>query len=389
MPSVEQRATGRPGMKISVLGPTYPFRGGISHYTTLLVQHLRERNEVQFVSFDKQYPRFLFPGRTQIDESQRPFCTESERLLSFADPLSWRRSAARIVDFAPEAFVLSWVNPALALQFRYISGYVRRHLPRTRIVFWCHNVVLHENVPFSRALTRMALRRGDHFIVSYEEARRDLLDLRPGSAVSVAHLPELGVFHSDISSDEARRGLGFDEDARVALYFGFVRPYKGLMHLLRALPRAARLVPDLRLLVVGESWGDAERYRAEVERLGIEDLVTMVDRYVPNEEVSLYFEAADLVVLPYETASGSGIIQIAYSFAKPVVTTLVGALSEVVEDGKTGFLVPPCDPQALADAIAGFFQSGRPDDFARNIERFRTRFSWDGFIEVLDGLLKR
>jgi len=148
-------------------------------------------------------------------------------------------------------------------------------------------------------------------------------------------------------------------------------------------------VPSLRLLVVGESWGDAERYRAEVERLGIEDLVTMIDRYVPNEEVSLYFEAADLVVLPYETASGSGIIQIAYSFAKPVVTTLVGALSEVVEDGKTGFLVPPCDPQALADAIAGFFQSGRPDDFARNIERFRTRFSWDGFIEVLDGLLKR
>jgi len=376
-------------MKIAIVGPTHPFRGGISHYTTLLAQRLRESNEVLFVSFSKQYPRFLFPGRSQIDQSRRPLSTESEGLLSFADPLSWSRSAARIVEFGAEAVLFSWVNPALAMQFRYVSGRVRRDLPGTCIVFWCHNVALHERIPLSKPLTRKAFRWGDHFIVSSQEARRDLLQLRPGSSVSVANLPQLDVFRSASSRSEARRDLGFEEDAPVALYFGFVRPYKGLMHLIRALPPAARQVPGLRLLVVGEFWSDVQKYRDEVERLGVEEMVTIVDRYVPNEEVGRYFEAADIVVLPYETASGSGIIQIAYSFAKPVVTTSVGALVEVVDEGKTGFLVPPCDPQALAGAISGFFRSGTADDFARNIERFRERFSWDGFVATLDGLLRK
>lgn len=374
-------------MKIAIIGPTYPFRGGVSQHTTLLAEHLRKRHEVLFVSFDSQYPRFLFPGRTQLDESLRPIVTDNERILSFADPLSWRRSAARIVDFRPDALILSWVNPALALQFRYICGHVKRSLPRTRVVFWCHNVAQHETVPFSRALTRMGLRHGDHFIVSYDGARDDLLELLPGSDVVVAYLPELAVFGSGNTREGARSALGLAEDARVALYFGFVRPYKGLVHLLRAVPRASSLVPGLHVLVVGEFWEGVDKYRDEVALLGIEERVTVVDRYVPNEDVGRYFEAADIVVLPYETASGSGVIQVAYSFAKPVVTTLVGGLSEVVEDGRTGFLVPPRDPEALAEAIARFFRSDRPDDFARNIEAFRERFTYERFAEVLDACL--
>jgi glycosyltransferase involved in cell wall biosynthesis len=376
-------------MKIAIIGPTYPFRGGISQYTTLLAEQLRQSREVLFVSFRNQYPRFLFPGRTQLDESLQPILTDNERLLSFADPLSWRRSARRIVDFGPDALIISWVNPILALQFRYVSGQVRRKLPQTRVVFWCHNVALHEKVPFAKTLTRIALRHGDHFIVSYQEARADLLRLLPGSDVSVAHLPQLPVFDSGDTREEARRALGVPQDAQVVLHFGFVRPYKGLVHLIRALPRAARQVPGLRLLVVGEFWGGSQGYRDEVEQLGVQDLVTIVDRYVPNEEVGRYFEAADIVVLPYETASGSGIVQIAYSFGKPVVTTSVGALAEVVDEGKTGYLVPPCEPEALADAITGFFQAGALEDFARNIERFAERFSWDSFVDMLEGLLQR
>jgi glycosyltransferase involved in cell wall biosynthesis len=375
-------------MKIAIVGPTHPFRGGISQYTTLLAEHLRRSSEVLFVSFRSQYPRFLFPGRTQLDDSRQPILTENERLLSFADPLSWRRSARRIVDFSPDVLIFSWVNPVLSLQFRYVSGYVKRCLPRTRVVFWCHNVALHETVPFSRTLTRLALRRGDHFIVSYQEAADDILRLLPGSDVSVTPLPELPVFDSGETQEEARSALGVARDASLALYFGFVRPYKGLMHLLRAVPQASRMVPGLCVLVVGEFWDGADEYLGEITRLGIADRVTVVDRYVPNEDVGRYFKAADIVVLPYETASGSGVIQVAYSFARPVVTTSVGALSEVVQEGKTGFLVPPRDPDALAQAMARFFLSGRPQDFARNIEEFRKRFSYERFAEVIDAQLR-
>jgi glycosyltransferase involved in cell wall biosynthesis len=372
-------------MRTVIVGPTYPFRGGISHYTTLLAARMREEGEVLFVSFKRQYPRFLFPGRTQLDDSSRPIRTGSERLLSFARPLSWRRSAKRIVDFAPDALVFSWVNPALAAQYRYISGFVKRRLPGTTVLFWCHNVSQHERLPMARSLTRLAFRHGDHFIVTGERSRDDLLELLPGSAVTVRHLPELGVFSSGISRGQARRELGLEADAPVALYFGFVRPYKGLVHLLRALPGAAGSVPGLHLMVVGEFWDDVSEYVMEIERLGIGERVTLVDRYVSNEEVPRYFAAADLVVLPYVTATGSGVVQLAYSFSKPVLTTAVGSLPEVVDEGRTGYLVPPADPAALADAIAHFFGSLPGRDYTADIEAARARFSWDGLVQAVKG----
>jgi glycosyltransferase involved in cell wall biosynthesis len=371
-------------MKVAIVGPTFPFRGGISHYTTLLAARMREGGEVLLVSYRRQYPRLLFPGRTQLDDSRRQIRTDSERLLSFADPLSWLRAARRIVEFGPDALIFSWVNPALAFQFRYISGFVKRRLPGITILFWCHNVTQHERLPMARSLTRLAFHHGDHFIVTGERSRDEILELCPGSAVTVRHLPELGIFASGVSRQQARRELGLEAAAPIALYFGFVRRYKGLVHLLRAVPAAAALVPGLQLMVVGEFWDDVSEYLMEIARLGIEDRVTVVDRYVSNEEVPLYFAAADLVVLPYETATGSGVVQVAYSFSRPVLTTTVGSLPEVVDEGKTGYLVPPGDPGALAEAIARFFNSRHNEDFAANIEAARPRFSWNEFVESVE-----
>ncbi|MHB8895306.1 MAG: glycosyltransferase [Candidatus Geothermincolia bacterium] len=376
-------------MKLAVIGPTYPIRGGISHYTTLMVKHLRARHEVLFISYSKQYPAMLFPGRTQIDDSSDRIETESEALISFANPLSWRRAARRIADESPDVLVFSWVNPALAVQFRAISALVKRRSPGTRVVFWCHNVTGHESHALDALLTRLAFKHGDEFIVHGEEIKKNFLAVRPGARVAVTDHPVYDVFaeHS-MTREEARDRLGLAGDAPVVLYFGFVRQYKGLSYLLQAIPEARESLPGLHLLVVGEFWDDAADYLREMRELGIEQCVTVRDSYVPNEEVALYFCAADIVALPYVSASASGIIQIAYGFDKPVVTTRVGSLPEVVEDGSTGYLVEPADHAALAGAINDFFTNDRREEFTRNVSEYRARFSWERFVEQVDEILK-
>lgn len=350
-----------------------------------MVEALREDHDALFISYLKQYPDFLFPGKTQMDSSEEPIETGCERLVSFFNPASWRRAARRIVEYAPDVVIVSWVNPALAVQFRYITGYVKRRHPSARIVFWCHNVAQHERLPMNATLTRLAFSRADHFVVTCEDSKRNLEALRRTSEVTVAYLPALDVFATEDPAG-VRERLGLDPEAPVALYFGFVRAYKGLLNLIDAMPTALSRVPDLHLLVVGEFWEDREPYDEAVRRNGLGGQVTIVDRYVPNEEVAGYFDSADLVVLPYVTATGSGIVQMAYAFGKPVLTTLVGSLPEVVEDGKTGFLVEPGNPEALAAAMAEFFESGCADEFASNVEVARGRFSWEGFIEAVESI---
>jgi glycosyltransferase involved in cell wall biosynthesis len=371
-------------MKIAVVGPTFPIRGGISHYTTLLVRNLRVRHEVLSISYSSQYPGWLFPGRSQLDTSGQPIDTGGERLISYANLLSWRGAARRIARFKPDMVVFSWVNPALAVQFRSISGSLKRLLPNVKTVFWCHNVTSHESLPFQNALTKMAFGRVDHFIVPGADSRADLLELMPGADVTIAPLPVLDAFTPPLPRKEARERLGVDPNADVALYFGFVRSYKGLAHLLRAMPEAVEKVPGLHLLVVGEFWEDRAKYDAMINDLGISRQVTVVDRYVANEEVALYFCGADIVVLPYVSATGSGVVQIAFNYGRPVIVTSVGSLPEVVEDGRTGLLVPPGDPTAIADAIAGFFNS--PEGYSRNVADASSRFSWDRFVEMLEAL---
>ena len=377
-------------MRVVVFGPTYPLRGGISHFTTLMVENMRGRHDVLFLSYLKQYPEFLYPGRTQIDGSEEHVMTQNDPVLSFANPASWHRAARKAVEHKPDLVIFSWVSPALAVQFRYISGFIRNRCPMAQITFVCHNVVQHEERAIDVFLARFAFKQADSFIVHGEGLKSELGLIKPGADVSVTHHPTYEHFASrEISSQSARSELGIPPGVPLALYFGFVRPYKGLRHLIDAIPAAFEAIGSLEILIVGEFWGDRDEYLERIEETGFGDRVTVRDEYVPNEEVGLYFSAADIVVLPYTTASASGIIQVAYGFGKPVVTTTVGSLPEVVREGKTGYLVPPGDHRALAGAIIRFFREGDSSEFERNIEEFRPRFSWDRYTEVLENTCRR
>lgn len=351
----------------------------------MLVENLRKGNEVLFISYIKQYPDFLFPGTTQFDESSEPLVTENTPVVSFWNPFSWVKAARMAAAFGPDAVIFSWVSTALALQFGIMGSIIKRRSRETRIVYLCHNVIQHESRSIDGLLTRIAFNRCDSFLVLGDEPREQLLSIIPGARVRVAEHPTYGFFaETDTDRSGARRSLGLEPGDRVGLYFGFVRPYKGLINLVRALPRITERVDPFRLLVVGEFWEDRTPYESEIEGAGLSDRVTIVDRYIPNEEVATYFAAADVVVLPYVSASASGIVQVAYGFGRPVVTTTVGALPDAVVDGKTGYLVPPGDPEAIAEAVIDFFENADPEEFRSNITDFRDRFSWGHFVDKIE-----
>lgn len=368
-------------MRISLIGPTYPFRGGISHYTTLLYKCLRKRHQVDFFSFKRQYPRWLFPGKTDIDQSCAHIQEEgTRRLLDSLNPISWLSVARKIVAADHDLLVIPWWVSFWAPPFWTISSIVKL-LCSTKILFLCHNVVEHESKWIDKVLTRLVLKNGDFFVVHSAEDKENLLEMFPRAKVLKSFHPTYDIF-SEIECDNKSIKTKYGIDGYLILFFGFIREYKGLKYLLRALPQVLSKV-KVTLLVVGEFWKDKDRYIRLIEDLGIDDSVILVDQYIPNEEIGTYFNAADLVVQPYISATGSGVVQTAFGFNKPVVATSVGSLPEVIEDGRTGYLVPPKDPDKLAQAVIKFFCEDDSAGFCKNIEKEKYRFSWDRMADVI------
>jgi glycosyltransferase involved in cell wall biosynthesis len=256
------------------------------------------------------------------------------------------------------------------------------------------NVVSHEGRWIDLYLTKMALRYADRFLVLSGVVERDIKKLYPDTRVFRSSLPVYDCYQvGETSTQEqakARLKLG---GKKVILFFGYVRKYKGLMNLIEAFPEIKRSVPNAHLLVVGEYYDDPRPYHEAMERLGLKDDVTEVAEYVANEDVHFYFEAANLAVLPYNEATQSGILSIAHGFSKPVVVTDVGGLAELVDEGKTGFVVPPHDIGKLSAAVIRFFNEGRENAFSSAIAAKRAGNSFnqinDVFAEILNDLNRK
>jgi glycosyltransferase involved in cell wall biosynthesis len=365
--------------KVCLVGPVFPYRGGIAHFTSVLAQELSRGHEVLVVNFKRLYPSFLFPGKTQLDESGEPLAVASTRAIDSVNPMSFWSAARTIRAFEPDVISFQWWHPFFALAYAAIIVMMGSAL-RRKVVFLCHNVLPHERSFIDAILIRVGFAQVRRFLVQSQEDGRNLRSLKKSALVEVYPHPIYSTFKRGRHTREsARKELGVD--GRVVLFFGLVRPYKGLGVLIEAFARCEELRATL--LVVGEFYEKKEPHVSRIRQLGIEDRVRIVDRYVPNEEVEKYFVACDLVVLPYLSATQSGITQIAFAFDKPVVVTEVGGLPDVVDDGITGYVVPPADPSALAGAMMRFFTDDVGGRMARAVSEAKKRFSWARCAELV------
>jgi len=372
-------------MKIIIVGPVYPLRGGIAHYIALLAAHLRQRHEVEIVSFKRQYPKLLFPGKTQEEKGGAAPPVRSEALIDSVNPINWIGVALKIRRRRPDLVVFKYWLPFFAPCFGTIAA-IARWQANTKVLCICDNIIPHERRLGDRLTTRYFFRFVDYFIVQSSVVEKELKQFVPNARYQKVSHPIYEIFGDAVGKEEARRKLGITAE-RMILFFGYVRPYKGLPILLEAMPSILKEI-DLLLYVVGEFYEREEKYTHQIKRLCIEKNVRIIPDYVPNEQVALFFSACDIVVLPYVSATQSGIVQIAYQFDKPVIATDVGGLAEVVLDAATGFIVPAKDSEALARAVVKFYTEKKEQEFVENVRRQKAAYSWERLIHAIEELTR-
>ncbi|MEQ8264673.1 glycosyltransferase [Pseudohaliea sp.] len=371
----------------AVIGPSWPFKGGIARYTTELYRALAGHSRALFISVSRQYPRWLYPGRgDRAPEDRGIFEPSAQPLLDPLNPLSWWRTASAVCAFRPDTVILPWWHLYWGPAFAGLAVLLRRRCPGLRIIFLCHNVVGHDGGRLARIASRLVLRRADAFLVHGESEERQLRALlgevvcarveHPAYAIDRAALP---------SRDEARKRLGVESAGPLLLFFGFVRPYKGLDLLLAALAELQRSQP-CRLVVAGECWEPRATWEQRVRALGLQDAVYFHDRYIPEQEVATYFAACDAVVLPYRSATGSGVAKLAMSYGRAVIATRVGSLAAAIDEGVNGFSVASGDVAALAAAIRAILEGDRAGRMGHEAAESARRHGWDPVLAALEAL---
>jgi len=370
-------------MKVVIIGPAYPLRGGLATYNERLARAFRAAgDEVRLVTFSLQYPDFLFPGQTQFSTEAGPADLDIEVSLNSVNPLSWlgvgRRLRRERPDLVVFRFWLPFMGPALGTVARLVRG--NGH---TRVVAITDNAIPHEKRPGDGPLTRYFLSACDGFVTMSRAVLADLQQLGFGAkpALYRPH-PLYDNFGPAKPKGEALAALGLAPAFRYVLFFGFIRAYKGLDILLEAMADARVAALPVKLIIAGEFYEDAAPYEALIKKYNLEGQLVRATDFIPNERVADYFSAADLVVQPYKNATQSGVSQVAYHFGRPMLVTDVGGLAELIPAGVVGYVVPPT-AAAIADALVDFYTHDRGEAFAAGVRQEAKKFSWEVMVAAL------
>ncbi len=366
-------------MKIAILSCFYPYRGGISQFNACLYGELSKEHIVKAFNFSRQYPEFLFPGKTQtVTADDEAVPVESDSLLDTANPFSYIRTYRAIRDWKPDVLIVRYWMSYFAPSLGYITRKMRKHC---KVISILDNVVPHEPHFFDAPLTRYFLKGSTGSVTLCEAVSKDLLALKPDSKYTVIQHPLYSHFGTKADRSEAEERLGLAHGKKNILFFGLIREYKGLDILLEAF---RNLSEDYQLIIAGEPYGSFDRYQKIIDIIPGKDRIFMNLKYIKDSEVSVYFSAADVAVLPYRSATQSGISSVSYHFEVPMIVTDVGGLKETIGDRGTGLVAKEGTPEAIHEEILKYFGNPRiKEDCIRNIRDEKARLSWSTFARKL------
>jgi D-inositol-3-phosphate glycosyltransferase len=367
--------------KIIVIGPAYPYRGGPARFNENLCNALVQQGiNTEIVSFSVQYPSFLFPGTSQFESTPpQPFPFKITRTIHTLNPVSWWKTARYIHQQKPDAVLFRYWLPFFAPAFGTIARLLN---PSIKVLALTDNVLPHEKRIGDAILNRYFLRACDGFITMSDKVFNDLQKFTDNPhKIKVFH-PLYENYPPPINQQEAKLKLQLPLNEKIILFFGLIRPYKGLDILLDALSDADLKTESFKLLIAGEFYEDKEKYLQKITHYQLENKIILKDYFIPDNEVNLYFSACDAVIQPYKSATNSGVSMVSYFYNKPIISTNVGGLKEIIQDNRTGWLCEP-NPKDIAKAIKKFLSTNDLSSMEQNIQAFKKEFSWENFIQKM------
>lgn len=370
-------------MKIIIVGPSHPYRGGIAAFTDrLAAEFVAENVDVELYTFTLQYPSILFPGKTQYSDAPAPNDISIFRRINSINPLTWIKTAKEIKTKNPDIVIFAYWMSFFASCYAKMAKIIKRNKV-SRCIGLVHNMMPHEQSILDRLFSPHFVKRMDAFVALSKSVLADVSRLDKKSKPKYFSPHPLYDHYGDKEDKVmAMNSLYMDNNYNYLLFFGLIREYKGLDLLLKAMSDKRLDKYPLKLIVAGEFYEKKEPYLKMIDDLDINDKVIICDKYIPDEEVKNFFNLADMVVQPYKSATQSGVTQIAYHFEKPMLVTDVGGLREIVPNGKVGYVVE-AEPSKIADAICDFYDNERIEYFESNIIEEKKKYEWSKMTETI------
>jgi glycosyltransferase involved in cell wall biosynthesis len=375
-------------MKIIIVGPAYPYRGGLAAFNERLArQFTDEGHEVEVLTFTLQYPSFLFPGKTQYSTAEAPENIKIYRKINSLNPLNWIKAGKEIKKRRPDmvifAYWMSFFAPCYGTAARLCAN---AGIRRMALV---HNMIPHEPTLLDKLFPGYFVKNMDAFVALSSSVIGDIAKFdKKNKPKKMSPHPLYDHYGELMPRQEAAKKLALNAEKQYVLFFGFIRKYKGLDLLLEAFADERLRKYPVKLIVAGEFYENEQFYADLIARLQLAGLVELRTEFIPDDEVKYYFSAADIVAQPYRSATQSGVSQIACHFEKPVLVTNVGGLSEMIPDGKVGYVVAPSSGE-IAGALADFFENKREKIFSKNMQEEKKKYAWSEMTNAFYELSKQ
>ena len=359
---------------IVIIGPGWPLRGGLSAFDEQLVRTFTDKNiKARIETFSLQYPSFLFPGTSQYTNEPAPKDVNIHAGINSINPFNWLRIGLKLRKEKPDLIIVRYWIPFLAPCLGSICKIAKSN-KHTKVIAIVDNMIPHEKRIGDEIFTKYFSTSVDGFLTMSDKVTKDVKIYSTKPTLLSPH-PIFKHFGESISKEDARKALGIKVNEKIILFFGFIRQYKGLDILLKAMAVNEIKEAGIKLMIVGEFYEDAQPYHDLIKSLGIEASVILHTQFVPDSDVKKYVCSADFMIQPYKHATQSGVTPLAYHFEIPMLVTNVGALADTVPDGKVGVVVEP-NEMDIATGIQILYQNGT-EYYLNNIKDEKKKYSWE------------